>query len=298
MVQVRANNLSFEVERLGPESGVPVVLIPGYGTQLISWPEELIERLAGHGCSVLLLDNRDAGLSEKLHSVRKPDVSNLRQKTKIAAAEVPYTIRDMGQDVAALLDTLGIARAHIVGKSMGGLIAQALAADHPEKIMSLTLIFSTSGSPSLPAMQPEIEAVLFEIGAGPVDRENAIELSVAADRLWASPSFPFDADDRRAQAAIAFDRCHDPQATARQAAALLQWLRSGKEPPILHVPALIIHGLSDTIFPPEHGRDLHRRIAGSRLVEIEGMGHDLEGDCVPMVADHLLRFIEATVPPR
>ncbi|MCW3782109.1 alpha/beta fold hydrolase [Defluviimonas sp. CAU 1641] len=285
--------MSIEVERYGDETGVPLLLISGFGSQLISWPTKMIEALAGAGFSVIAMDNRDAGLSEKLSRWGVPDIAPLRSKPRVLPSEVPYTLADMSDDAAGVLDALGLPAAHVVGKSMGGLIAQSLCARHPDRVLSLSLLITTSAAPSVPAMRPDIEALLFGDSDAPADLEAIIEASVEADKAWASPAYPFDPAERRALALASLKRGHNPDGVARQAAALLCELRGGTEPRHLDVPALVVQGMADTIFPPEHGRDLARRITGAELLEVEGMGHDLEGGAVGIVTEAIIRCIRS-----
>ncbi len=299
MSRVQSNGLSIEVETYGDESGVPLLLISGFGSQLISWPTKMIEALTGAGFFVIAMDNRDVGLSENLSGAGVPDIADLRSKARVFVTDVPYTIADMADDAAGVLETLDVPAAHVVGKSMGGLIAQRLCHRHPAKVLSLSLLVTTSGSPTLPAMRPDIEELLFGGGGeGAADLDGAFDAAIEADKAWGSPAYPFDPAERRAFALKCLQRGQDPEGIARQAAALLLALRGGMEPPSLDVSALVVQGMADTIFPPEHGRDLAQKIKGAEFLEIEGMGHDLEGGAIDIVTGAILSFIQGLRPIR
>lgn len=299
MSRVQSNGLSIEVQTYGDESGVPLLLISGFGSQLISWPTKMIGALTGAGFFVVAMDNRDSGLSEKLSGAGVPDIAGLRSKARVFPTDVPYTIADMADDAAGVLEALGLPAAHVVGKSMGGLITQCLCSRHPAKVLSLSLLVTTSGCPMLPAMRPDIEELLFGGGGeGVADLDATLDAAIEADRAWGSPAYPFDPAERRSFALKCLQRGHDPEGIARQAAALLLTLRGGMEPPSLDVPALVVQGMADTIFPPEHGRDLAQKIKGAELLEIEGMGHDLEGAAIDIVTGAILSFIQGLRPIR
>ena len=186
MPSITANGIRIEVERHGPDAGSPVLLIRGLGSQLIHWPDELIEALVAAGHHVITYDNRDTGLSQRFDSFGAPDFS-------APNGPVPaYSVDDMADDAVGVLDTLGIARAHVVGMSMGGMILQRLALAHPERLLSATIVYSSSGAPDLPGRDPEVEALLVSQPDDPSDRAQVIEHTLKCDRAWASPAFPFD----------------------------------------------------------------------------------------------------------
>jgi len=295
LVQVHSNGLSIEVEQYGNMEGPPLLLIPGYGAQLISWPKGMIDQLTGSGFFVIAMDNRDVGLSEKLVSAGVPDIAALRSLAQVTPDVVPYTLSDMADDAAGVIEAFGIGAAHVVGKSMGGLIAQALCARHSHKVSGLSLLITTSAASSLPPMRQEIELLLFGAGADNIaaDRDVMLDAAVEAEKAWASPAYPLDPAERRARALAAYERSHDPDGVSRQAAALLCALRGRSEPHHLDVPALIVQGKADTIFPTEHGQDLAQRIAGAELLEVEGMGHDLEGGATDIVTSAIIRRVKS-----
>ncbi len=291
MTQVLTNAISLEVEEFGPRSGVPLMLIPGLGSQLVYWPQEWIDGFADNGYRVIVFDNRDVGLSEKFASAGVPDIQALKAQVEIVADDVPYTIDDMADDTIGILDALGIQSAHILGKSMGGLILQSVVHRYPDRVRSATIVVSTSGAPDLPPMRPDVEANIFADSYEHAGREVVIEGGLKASKLWASPKYPFDPVVRGDGLAKAYDRSYCPEGVARQTAALLQGL--GKEARLEHhdLPTLVVQGMTDTIFPKEHGRDLAKRIAGARLLEVDGMGHDLEKGAIDIVFQAVHGFI-------
>jgi proline iminopeptidase len=263
MPQVKSNGLSFEVERHGAPDRPPLLLIRGLGSQLIHWPEALIDGWEQDGFHVITFDNRDVGLSSKCPGGG-------------------YGLTDMAQDTLGLLDALGIARAHVVGMSMGGLILQILARLAPDRVQTATIVMSTSGAPGLPQITPEAQARLA--AAPPAgDRDSVIARTLEDDAFWGSPGFPFDPAARAALIGRAYDRCHYPDGAARQLAALMADRDQSTHLPNLRLPVLVIHGADDALIPAACGRDIAARIPGAAFLEIAGMGHDLEGDVIRQV---------------
>ena len=277
MAKIVANGISIEVEQYGELSGIPLLFISGLGTQLITWPQEWIKGFVETGYRVIVFDNRDIGLSQKIEPA--------------STSDIPYTLDDMADDAIGVLDALNIQSAHIIGNSMGGLILQAAVHRHANRVRSATIIVSTSGAESLPPLDPDIEAMLFAESSTIEDREIVIEGTLEADKIWASPKYPFDPAVRRDLIERSFDRCYYPAGVSRQSSALLQAF--GKEARLKkhNVPTLVIQGMADTIFPPEHGRDLASRIKGARLLEVDGMGHDLEGEAVRIIFNAIAEHI-------
>ncbi len=273
MARLEANGITIECEREGDARAPAMLLICGLGAQLIYWGNEFIERLLAGGFQVVRFDNRDAGRSQKLVT---------------ADGGTPYTLCDMAADAVGVLDALGIARAHVVGRSMGGIVAQPLAAEHGERVISLTLLMSTGHAPGLPPPDPRAQALMLGGAGEGADRDQVLDHLLAGDYAWASPKYPFDEATKRAENARAFDRCYCPDGLARQYAAIaasgprLAWLQR------IGAPTLVVHGTHDTLLPPAHGRDLAKRIAGAELMEIDGMGHNLDGDLGRVVADAIV----------
>ena len=225
MVKIACNGLNLEVEDHGNPAGPPVLMIAGLGSQLLSWSQAWIDQFVGAGFRVIVFDNRDVGLSDKLDTAGVPSISALRAQRIVARRDVPYTIDDMADDAAGVLDALDISAAHVVGRSMGGMILQAMLRRHPNKVLSAAFLVTSSGAAGLPAMTQEADALIYSDSVGPSGRQATIEATLLADRVWASPKYPFDPGVRRAEITRSFDRCHHPDGTARQTAAILHFFK-------------------------------------------------------------------------
>ncbi|MEL6233650.1 MAG: alpha/beta hydrolase [Pseudomonadota bacterium] len=271
MAQITANGIAIEVEVHGPAAADAVLLIRGLGSQLIHWPPALINGLVAAGFRVVTFDNRDTGLSEKMDAA--PD----------------YRLSDLAADAVGVLDALEIARAHVFGISMGGMIVQELALRASARLLSATIVMSSSLAEGLSERDPGVTAKLLERPPG--ERAAYIEYTLAADRYWDNPGFPFDAEERRALIGRAYDRCHCPDGVARQYRAIMAsagWAARLSE---VRLPVLVIHGDSDRLLPVDHGRDIAARVPGSEFVEVPGMGHDLDGGVAELVLGHLGPFL-------
>ena len=275
MPQIAANGLHFEYDITG--DGEPLLLIMGLGGQMTLWRDAFVAKLARRGYRVIRFDNRDIGLSEKLDALGPPDMGAVMAAyVEGRLASAPYTLSDMAADAAALLTALGIDRAHIVGASMGGMIAQLVAADHPEKTLSLTSIMSSSGNRALPPAKPEAMAVLNRPAPDPTkDMDAYLESSVAASKVIGSPGYPVGAADHRAFARSNVLRSYYPVGFQRQYAAVLASPDRRPRLATIAVPTVVIHGEDDPLVPLEGGRDTAANIPGADLVTIPGMGHDI-----------------------
>lgn len=290
--QIVANGLKFEVESLGQEQDPAVVLIMGLGMQLTSWPMELCQPMVDHGYRVVRFDNRDIGLSEKLSGVRGPSiaVAALRHALHLPVP-APYRVETMAEDTVAILDALGIRTAHLVGASMGGMIAQCVAAAHPERALSLTSIMSTSGARHLPKAGLRIARHSMSRPKADAPRERIVEHYVKLFQLIGSPGFPTPEESLRKRMAANLARSYYPAGTMRQ---LLAIVASGDRSQCLRkirTPTLVIHGEADPLVPVAHGRDTAAKIPGARLTIIPGMGHDLAPTLVPILAEAVLGHI-------
>ncbi len=266
--------LTLEYATTGSASDPALLLVNGLGSQLISWPDELCERLAAAGRFVVRFDNRDSGLSSKLDGA-VADVDAIaaavsRGDLEGARALAPYRLSALAGDAVALLDALGIERAHAVGSSMGGAVVQRLAIEHPERLHTLTSIMSTTGEPEYGRSSPEARAALF--APSPRDRAGYVEASRKA-LVWASKRYA-DLDAIRDYAARAYDRGFSPEGSARQLAAMMVDGSRAEELRALRVPTLVIHGLDDTLIDPSGGRRTAELVPGARLLLLEDMGHD------------------------
>jgi pimeloyl-ACP methyl ester carboxylesterase len=274
---VRSNGLTIHYETLGDPADPALLLIMGLGAQLIDWPLEFCEQLAGRGFHVIRFDNRDAGLSTALDELGVPDP---------AAGKVPYLIADLAADAAGLLEALGLDRAHVVGVSLGGMIAQQLTIDHPERVASLCSIMSMTGDPSVGRATPEAAAAL---GRPPApDRATAIANQMAASRAIGSPGFPVAEEERRSRATAKYDRSYRPLGTFRQYAAILGSPDRTEALAKVTAPTVVIHGEADPLVDVSGGRATAAAIPGADLLVIPVMGHDLPREVWPQVVDAIV----------
>ncbi len=269
-----ANGIELAYEVFGDPADPPLVLVMGLGAQMILWEEDFCTELAAAGFHVIRFDNRDVGQSTQLDHLGLPNVFEAMQAAFAGKpVEAPYTLDDMADDTVGLMDALGIARAHVVGASMGGMIAQALAIRHPARLFSMTSIMSTTGDVTLPPATPEAMRVLLT--PPPPDREGNVARAIEAWKVIGSPKFPLDEERMRALFGRAFDRGYHPAGVARQMTAIMA---SGDRTATLRgvtVPSLVIHGDADPLVRIEGGRATAAAIPRAALVVIEGMGHDL-----------------------
>ena len=285
MATARANGIDIEYETFGDPGDPAMLLIMGLGGQLIVWDEELCRQLAGHGFHVIRFDNRDVGLSTKFDDAPVPDVMAVLQGDR---ASVPYTLEDMADDTAGLLDALGIDGAHVVGVSMGGMIAQLLAIDRPERVLSLASIMSTTGDPSVGAPTPEAIAVLTK--PPPTGREQVIAREVETTEALGSPGYGFDEDRTRRRAAAAFDRAFHPAGVARHLGAVVAATDRTERLAKLDATTatVVIHGSADPLITPSGGEATAKAIPGAELIIIEGMGHELPPGAWPTVVEAIV----------
>ena len=274
MPRAKANGIELEFDTFGQESHDPLLLIMGLGGQMLLWNEEFCEMLAERGHFVIRFDNRDVGLSTWCDDMGVPDLMALFASLgKGTAPDAPYSLDDMADDAMAILDAVGIERAHICGASMGGMIAQATAIRHPHRVKSLTSIMSTTGNPELPSPSPEAVQILAT--PTPPDREAAMERSVEAERVIGSPAYPVDPEVTREMAGLLHDRAYHPEGTARQMAAIAAHGNRREALETLDIPALVVHGKADKLVPVEGGLDTHEALSNSELYLIDGMGHNM-----------------------
>ncbi|MEU8358784.1 alpha/beta hydrolase [Nonomuraea sp. NPDC048882] len=283
---VGPSRIEMTYERFGDPQAPPVLLIMGAGGQLIHWHEDFCAELAGLGHHVIRFDNRDAGLSTHFHDAPPPDLPAVMAGDLSSAS---YTLSDMAGDTVGLLDVLRLDSAHLVGASLGGMIAQTVAIEHPARIRSLTSIMSSTGAPGVGGPTPEALAALA--GPPPEGREAVIESWVAAFRVIGSPGFPTDEAEVRERAGMAYDRSYDPVGMLRQAVAVLA---SGDRTARLRtvgVPTLVLHGAEDAMCDVSGGKATAAAIPGAELVIIDGMGHDLPRQLWSDTAAHIARLV-------
>lgn len=271
----QANGIPIHYEDHGNPDDPVILLIMGFAAQLTLWPDELVEAIAAEGFRVIRYDNRDIGLSHKFDGVRAPGVVKLTLMNRIGLKpRVPYTLGDMADDGAGLLNALGIEAAHIAGASMGGMIAQRFAARHPQRTRSLTSIFSTTGNPKLPAARKEAMQALITRPASN-DEAVLVEHGMMLARTIGSPSFPTDEERLREKVTAAVRRSFYPEGPARHLAAIVADGDRRKLLRGLDVPTLVLHGEDDPLIPVAAGHDTAAHIRGARLRTIPGWGHDL-----------------------
>jgi pimeloyl-ACP methyl ester carboxylesterase len=272
--------MKLEYATLGDPADPALLLIMGLGAQLIDWPDEFCERLADRGFHVIRFDNRDAGLSPALDDLGVPDIAAILGGDRATA---PYLLADLAADTAELLDELGVDRAHLVGASMGGMIAQQFVIDHPERVRSLVSIMSTTGDPTVGRATAEAAAAL---GRPPsTSREQAIEAAVASSKVIASPAFPVADEERVRRAGAKYDRAYRPLGTLRQYAAIIASPDRTAALGRVTVPTVVLHGEADPLVDVSGGRATAAAIPGAELVVIPGMGHDLPTETWPQIID-------------
>jgi len=285
-MQLQANGLGIEVDDQGPRSGPALLMLMGLGMQLTGWPEELVQMLVERGWRVIRIDNRDAGLSQGFEAAGTPNLAwaTLRYLLRLRVP-TPYTLADMADDACGVLDALDIAQAHVCGASMGGMIAQHLAARRPERVSRLTLMMTSSGARRLPKPSARVRAAL--LARRPTDPPDTEAILARLERVFTligSPAYRPERAAFRARLAASVQRAWRPSGVARQLVAIAA---DGDRSPLLAcitAPTHIVHGAADPLVPVAAAHDLHDRIGGSTLEIIDGMGHDLPAALWPRLA--------------
>ena len=281
-MQISANGVQLEVEDHGPVSGEPLLLIMGLGMQLVAWHTEFVASLVARGFRVIRFDNRDIGLSQRFNQLGVPNLVFDSIKYAVGLKVTgPYTVADMADDTAGLLDALGIQSAHVCGASMGGMIAQQLAVRHPARVKSLTLMMTSSGSRRLPGPTLKVRAALISRPQNANDIESVVAHYVRLYKLIGSPRYPASDAYLHERLGMSVRRSYRPQGTVRQMVAIAA---DGNRSALLSqikLPTQVIHGQDDPLVPVAAGHDLAQKIAGAKLDLIEGMGHDLPVELWP-----------------
>ncbi|MBI1394274.1 MAG: alpha/beta fold hydrolase [Alphaproteobacteria bacterium] len=298
MPLIKANGIDIEVETHGPKDGPAVLLIMGLAAQLTFWPRGMIERLAGEGYRVIAFDNRDIGLSEKLHAKRapKPAAFAVLSRLPFARALAPYTLEDMAEDAVGVLDALGVEAAHVVGVSMGGMIGQILAADHPDRAKSLTAIMTSTNAASLPKANPKIVKEIFAVRTRPRTRDELIDRTIGLWGLIGTRDSGADPAEFRERIAASIDRCTYPAGIRRQIAAIIATGELRRYARRIEKSTLVIHGSADPLVPMQGGLDIAAHVKDARAEIIEDMGHDLPPKFLDRLNDLLIghfRSVEA-----
>ena len=291
MAQLQSNGLTIEYDTLGDRGADPVLLIMGLGMQMTAWTTDFCNSLAAHGHYVVRFDNRDIGLSTKFEGVRAPNrLRYLLHHLFHTNLGAPYSLQDMASDAAGVLDALDIDSAHVVGASMGGMIAQLLTIGHPRHVKSLTSLMSTSGHPGLPRPDPQLVQHMFVRRPKNSDPAVMLEHTVATAKMLGSPGYPRSDGEWRELISASIQRSFYPQGFIRQIAAIVADGSRVDRLKKITTPSLVIHGREDPLVRVEAGIDTARHIKSSRLEIIEGMGHDIPPPLVDritgLIADH------------
>jgi len=288
----RANGIELCYEIFGDADAEPMLLIMGLGAQMIQWDDDFCRQLAARGFRVIRFDNRDIGKSSRMTGGKRlTPVELLKLRFLKIPVAAPYTLRDMAQDVTGLMDALHIHQAHLVGVSMGGMIAQEIAISFPQRVRSLTSIMSTTGNPKVPP--PTREAAAMLMAPPPASREEFLARFAQTWKILRAGSFPQDEALDRGRAERTYERGLNPAGVGRQLRAILaagsrkQRLRSVK------APTLVIHGTVDPLVHPEGGKDTAASISGAKLLMIEGMGHALPIPMWPQIIDAIDKHAHA-----
>jgi pimeloyl-ACP methyl ester carboxylesterase len=286
MPVISANGIEIAYDDRGSRTDPAILLIMGLGTPMIAWPEAFCDNLAAHGFRVIRFDNRDVGLSTKFDAAPPIDLAVVLQRV-MAGQKIspPYQLTDMAADAIGLMNRLAIKRAHIIGASMGGMIAQIIAAEYPDRVRSLISIMSSSGDPGLPQARPEAIAAIMQARPDGSDRELAVQHGMRVYRAIGSPGFPTSDEELRAKVSAAFDHSYYPAGVGRQFAAIMANGSRVEMLKKLSVPTLVLHGADDPLVPVEAGRHTAALIPGSNLTVIPGMGHDIAPGLVPILVE-------------
>jgi pimeloyl-ACP methyl ester carboxylesterase len=285
--RARVGEVELAYETFGDPGDPPLLLVMGLATQMIGWPDEFCAGLADRGLFVVRFDNRDIGLSTHLDDRGAPDILAILGGDR---STVAYPLADLADDTAGLLEALHLDSAHVVGASMGGMVAQLVAIRHPDRVRSLTSIMSTTGDP---AVGMPAEAAMGVLLAPPAtDRESAIQRAVDTYRVIGSPGFEFDEQALRDRAALSYDRRYNPAGVARQLAAILATADRTADLGALDVPTLVIHGEHDSLVNVSGGRATAAAIPGAELLVVDGMGHDLPRAVWPEITDRIAALVE------
>ena len=291
MPNIRANNIDIYYEENGPADAPVILLVMGLGAQMIAWPDEFIHGLVSKGYRVIHYDNRDVGLSQWMDGAKTPNLVWTMLKARFGLpVRVPYTLTDMAADGIGLLDALGIDKAHVAGASMGGMIVQLMAANHRERLLSMTSIMSSSGKPGLPGARADIQKSFMVKRPPDASREEAVAFGTELVRSF---SYPDPARPENAHAELtakAFDRGYYPVGTRRQLLAIIADGSRVERLKTITTPTLVVHGGADPLVPKEGSEDIARHIPGARLEIIEEMAQDLPpsqvGRMVDLIAGH------------
>ncbi|WP_457351330.1 alpha/beta fold hydrolase [Roseateles sp. P5_D6] len=288
-MRVSANGVQIEVDIHGPDNGEPLLLIMGLGMQLIAWPEGFVDELVARGFRVIRFDNRDVGLSQPFDELGTPNIPMAALlHTLRLPVKAPYQLSDLARDTVGVMDALGIAKAHVCGASMGGMVAQHLGFSHGQRLKSLTLMMTTSGDRSVPKESLKVRRALLSRprpATTPQQKfENVLDHYASLYGIIGSPGYPPEPSQLRERLARGVKRSFRPQAVARQIVAVAADVHRAERLPRITAPTLIVHGEDDALIPVAAAHDLAKRIPGARLETISGWGHDLPEVLWPRLA--------------
>jgi len=292
-MQIRSNGISIEVERYGAEDRPTVLLVMGLGGQMTLWPMELVEDLVSRGFHVVRYDNRDVGLSSKFDHMGNPKMLRLILADALGfTPKAPYLLDDMATDAVGVLDALSIEKAHVVGASMGGMISQLIAANHGDRVLSLTSIMSTTGHKSLPKPSKAARsALLASPPKDPTDQEAILARMLTTFKAISSPGYPATDAERLEMLTEQHERAYHPTGLVRQIAAIVASGDRREACKKITAPTVVVHGEDDPLVPVEGGRDTALHIRGAEIVTISGMGHDMPAQLLPAIADAISSVI-------
>ncbi|MFL0354908.1 alpha/beta fold hydrolase [Erythrobacter sp. GH1-10] len=289
MPTITTPNTGIELfyDEAGNANDEPILLVMGLGAQMILWPDEFVEALVGHGYRVIRYDNRDIGLSQKMEGAKAPGLKmQVLRKLIGFPAKVPYKLADMAADGIGLLDALTIDRAHVVGASMGGMIAQLMAINHREKLHSMTSIMSTTGHPKLPqAEKHAMDALIAPLPS--LEEDDLVAHGINIQKSIGSPGFPPDPERQRERVRQAVRRSVHPAGLPRQLAAIIDDGDRRERLKSVTTPTLVLHGEDDPLVKLEAGKDTAAHIPGAKLVTIPGWGHDIPVELIDRVANEI-----------
>jgi pimeloyl-ACP methyl ester carboxylesterase len=284
---IQANNIKICYDTFGEDTNPVFLLIMGLGGQMVTWEEDFCQEIASQGYFVIRFDNRDVGLSTKLDEAPVPDVMAMMKGEFV---EVPYKLIDMAKDTVGLLDALNIPKTHLCGVSMGGMIAQTIATEFPERVLSLISVMSTTGNPELPPPRAEASAALM---APPEPERSAhIEQGIERWRILEGGILPFDEEFIRNRVARTYDRSFYPLGTIRQMAAIISSGSRKEALKSINIPSLVIHGTADPLVPIEGGQDTADAIPGAKFVSVDGMGHNITPNLAPQIIREIIAHIK------
>jgi len=300
MNEVSANNIFLHYEIFNPENENTILLISGLGTQMIHWSTLFCQSLANQGFRVIRFDNRDVGLSTHLQDHPAPEFSDLIKAAKTGEKiKIPYTLHDMVEDTVGLLDALAIDKVHVIGRSMGGMIAQLMASRYPQRVMTLTSMMSSTGNPTLPSAKSDVMALLTRPSPDPkLDKTHFFLHKLQFAKFISSPQFNFDEKAYLKLFSAEYDRNYDPDGVKRQIAAIAATGDIRSQLANIITPTLVIHGTADLLVHVECGQDSARSISGAKLLQIDGMGHDLPPALYQRIIDAIDTHIQQSAHPK